>query len=408
MSNRLSVVTGGSGYVGYALLRELDARGENMRILIRKDSNMFDGIKCEKVFGDVTNYDSLVRAFEGAEIVYHVAGVVDITGTKDEMVWNVNYEGTRNVIEACKKCGVKTLIYVSSVDAIPTSEDMEEITEISKFMPGAVEGTYAKTKALSSQYAIDSADENLKICVVHPSCCIGPYDINNNSSVSTMLNLFVNGAFPVTFSFGGYNFVDVRDVAKGMVAAAEKGRNGECYILSGYAHTLKEFIKTLSKVCGEKPPKITLSKEFIIKILPALEKAFEALNVPPMLNEYAVRKLCENCNFSCEKARRELGYEPMTLEQSLTDTVAWMKEVAAEKEAAKEAKKEAEEEHRERFMDRFKDKDDDGEPKEHLWDRFKSKDADESDEPKERLRDRIKDKFRDSDGEEEPKTKNKD
>lgn len=358
MPEKLSVVTGGSGYVGYALLRELNNRNENMRILIRKDSDMFDSINCEKVFGDVTNYESLVRAFDGADTVYHVAGVVDITGTKDELVWNVNYEGTRNVVEACKKCGVKTLIFVSSVDAIHADDDAEVITEVSKFTPGMLEGTYAKTKALASQFVLDSADENLRVCIVHPSCCIGPYDINNNSSVSTMLNLFINGVFPVTFSFGGYNFVDVRDVAKGMVAAAEKGRNGECYILSGYAHTLKEFIKTLAKVCDEKPPKISLSKEFIMKILPALEKAFDALNVPPMLNEYAVRKLCENCNFSCDKARRELGYEPMTLEQSLTDTVAWMKEVAAEKEAEKARQKELEEENKEHFFDRFKSKDD--------------------------------------------------
>ena len=363
MSERLSVVTGGSGYVGFALLKELDARGENMRIIIRKDSPHFSSIKCEKVFGDVCDYDSLLKAFEGADVVYHVAGVVDITGTKDELVWNVNYEGTRNVVEACKECGVKTLIYVSSVDAIPVSDDMEEIVEINRFKPGMLEGTYAKTKALASQYVLDEADENLKICVVHPSCCIGPYDYNGNSSVSTMLDLFLKGLLPVTFSFGAYNFVDVRDVAKGMIAAAEKGRNGECYILSGYAHTLKEFVKTLSKVCGEKPPRVALSKEFIMKILPALEKAFDLLNVPPMLNEYAVRKLCENCNFSCEKARKELGYEPLTLLESLTDTVAWMKAIQAEKEAKEEAEKEAEKAAKESFLDKLRRAEEEAEEK---------------------------------------------
>ena len=122
-------------------------------------------------------------------------------------------------------------------------------------------------------------------------------------------------------------------------------------------------MKTLSKVCGEKPPRVALSKEFIMNILPALEKAFDLLNVPPMLNEYAVRKLCENCNFSCEKARRELGYEPLTLLESLTDTVAWMKAIQAEKEAKEEAEKEAEKASKESFLDKLRRAEEEAEEK---------------------------------------------
>ncbi len=324
MNKKLNVITGGKGYVGFALVKELEARGERMRLLLRTDSPYFDGIECEKFMGDVTSLEQLEEAFQGAEIVYHVAGIVDITGTKDEQVWAVNYEGTKNVVAACKKCGVKTLVYCSSVDAIPASDDVNVIREADSFDPDLLEGAYAKSKAAATQYVLDSADDNLKVCVVHPSCCIGPYDNNNTSSVGTMLNLYLKGLFPVTMDFGGYNFVDVRDVAKGMVAAAEKGGNGECYILSGYAHTLDEFIRTLAYVCDRKPPKIKLKKSMLMKLLPEIEKVFDALKLPPLLNEYSVRKLCENCNFSRFKAKIDLGYEPRTLEKSLRDTVEWM------------------------------------------------------------------------------------
>ncbi|MBR4859616.1 MAG: NAD-dependent epimerase/dehydratase family protein [Clostridia bacterium] len=339
MSGGLNVITGGKGYVGFALVKELEARGEKMRLLLRTDSPYFDGIECEKFMGDVTDTEQLVQAFEGAETVYHIAGIVDISGTKDKQVWNVNFEGTKNVVAACKKCGVKNLIYCSSVDAIPAGQGKDVLTEISKFDPDMLEGAYAKSKACATQYVLDSADESLKVCVVHPSCCLGPYDNNNTSSMGTMIDLYLKGLFPVSMDFGGYNFVDVRDVAKGMIAAADKGRNGECYILSGYAHTVDEFVRTLADICGKKPPEIKLSKTLVKLFLPVIAKAFDMLKLPPILNEYSIRKICENCNFSFDKAKNELGYEPLTLKESLADTVEWMQEREID-EKKREAQKE--------------------------------------------------------------------
>ena len=344
MSGGLNVITGGKGYVGYALVKELEARGEKMRLLLRTDSPYFDEIDCEKFMGDITSPEQLEQAFAGAETVYHIAGIVDISGTMDEKVWKVNFEGTKNVVAACKKCGVKTLVYCSSVDAIPAGKgDDKVLTEISRFDPDLLEGAYAKSKACATQFVLDNAGEDLKVCVVHPSCCLGPYDNNNTSSVGTMISLFLKGLFPVTLDFGAYNFVDVRDVAKGMVAAAEKGRNGECYILSGYVHTLDEFIRTLAYVSDRRSPELKIKKSMIIALLPFIEKAFDVLKMPPVLNEYSIRKLCENCNFSCDKARRELGYEPMTLEESLDGTVKWMYEREID-EKEREAQEEAYEE----------------------------------------------------------------
>ena len=211
MSNEINVITGGKGHVGFALVKELADRGEKIRLLLRSDSPVFDDIECEKIMGDVTDMQSLEKAFEGADTVYHVAGVVDISGTKDKQVWDVNVEGTKKVVAACKKQGVKTLIYVSSIDAIPMGEGNQELTEISHFDPDLLEGTYAKSKAAATQYVLDNADDSLKVCVVHPSTCIGPYDNNGTSSMASVIKLFSKSLFPMSFGFGSCNFIDVRD-----------------------------------------------------------------------------------------------------------------------------------------------------------------------------------------------------
>lgn len=325
MSGGLNVITGGKGHVGFALVKELADRGENIRLLLRSDSKVFDKIKCEKFMGDVCDYESLEKAFEGAETVYHVAGVVDISGEKDKQVWDVNVEGTKKVVAACKKCGVKNLVYVSSIDAVPVGYGNEEIVEISHFDPDLLEGTYAKSKAVATQFVLDSADENLKICAVHPSTCIGPYDNNGTSSMCSVIKLFAKGLFPLTFDFGSCNFVDVRDCAKGMIAAAEKGRNGECYFLCGKVISLDDFIGVLAEACNKKHPKLVIKQKFVNDIIPFCEKVFEIAKLPPMINEYSIRKISENFNFSNAKAAEELGFEPRPLVESLRDTVAWLK-----------------------------------------------------------------------------------
>ena len=324
MGVKINVVTGGKGHVGFALVKELAERGEKIRLLLRSDSPVFDDIECEKVMGDICDPEVLERAFDGAETVYHVAGVVDISGTKDKQVWDVNVGGTKNVVQACKKMGVKTLIYVSSVDAVPMGDGDGELKEISHFDPDLLEGTYAKSKAVATQYCLDNADDNLKICCVHPSTCIGPYDNNGTSSMISVIKLFSKGLFPMTFDFGSCNFIDVRDCAKGMVAAAEKGRNGECYFLCGKVVSLDEVMGILAEACGRKHPKITIKQKFVHDIIPFCEKVFELAKMPPMINEYAIRKISENFNFSNAKAVNELGFEVRPLIDSLRDTVAWL------------------------------------------------------------------------------------
>ncbi|MBQ4244260.1 MAG: NAD-dependent epimerase/dehydratase family protein [Clostridia bacterium] len=350
----VSVVTGARGYVGFALVSELSRRPGTVRALLRRDSKELDEFGVEKVMGDVTDYGSLEKAFDGADTVYHVAGIVDIEGTRDRLVWAVNYEGTKNVVTACKKCGVKNLVFVSSVDCIPPLKGNAPIRELSSYDPSKLSDAYGKSKAAATQYCIEQSDENLKICIVQPSCCIGPDDNNGTNSVCTMIQLYLSGLFPVTLRFGGYNFVDVRDVAKGMIAAAEKGRGGECYFLCGDRLSVDEFIRTLAKIEGNNPPKIALSKSVLLKLCPMIEVLFKAAKLPPVLTPFSINKICENCNFSYEKAAKELGYKPMSAEDSLRDTVKWIKAHPQNSKSIDELAKNIEESMEESFYKELK------------------------------------------------------
>ncbi len=321
---KLSVLTGATGHVGYALLLELIGSGEKPKILIRKDISIFDGLDCEKVYGDVTDLDSLVKAFEGAETVYHLAGMIEIKTGNEDAVYNVNVNGTKNVVEACKKCGVKKLVYMSSVDTYPPLPNHRLMTEINHYDPSILEGAYAKTKAEATQYVLDNnGTDGLETVVVQPSACIGPYDYKV-SSVGEMVRMFLKGMFPVSLAFGGYNFVDVRDVAYGTRMAAQKGKPGECYILCGDAVTVDDFIKALAKARGTKPPKIKLHKGLVDVAAPIMEVYYKATDTTPLFTRYSIRKLVSNCNFSYAKAKRDLDYEPMSVEKSARDMMNWI------------------------------------------------------------------------------------
>ena len=326
MSEKISLVTGATGHIGYALLKELVDSGEKVRILIRKDCKQFDGIDCEKVYGDVTDLDALLKAFEGVDVVYHLAGIIDINADQEDMIWNVNVGGTKNVVKACQEKGVRRLVYASSVDAFKPLPDNQVMREVDSFNPDELDGTYAKTKATATQFVLDEVKAGkIDAVVTHPGACIGPYDFKV-SNVGEMVRMFVNGIFPVTLSFGAYNFVDIRDVAHGMYMAAKQGGKGECYILCGEQISVDGFIKATAKACGKKAPKIPLSYGFAKAVAPAAEVFYKVAKKTPLFTRYSIRKLVSNCNFSIEKARKELDYNPMSVEQSVTDMVKWIRE----------------------------------------------------------------------------------
>lgn len=327
MNEKISLVTGATGHIGFALLKELVGAGETVRILIRKDSRQFDGIECEKVYGDVTDPAALEKAFEGVDVVYHLAGIIDINADQEDKIWNVNVGGTKNVVAACEKCGVRRLVYASSVDAFRPLPDNQLMREVDKFNPDELDGTYAKTKATATQFVLDEVKAGkIDAVITHPGACIGPYDFKV-SNVGEMVRMFMNGSFPVTLNFGAYNFVDIRDVAHGMYMAAQKGGKGECYILCAEEPiSVDGFIKATAAACGKKAPKFPLTYGFAKAVAPLAEVYYKAAKKTPLFTRYSIRKLVSNCNFSIEKAKNELGYSPMSVQQSVNDMVQWIRE----------------------------------------------------------------------------------
>ena len=326
MQSPLYVITGATGHIGYALLKQLAARGCRVRILIRKDTPVFDGIDCEKVYGDVTDPESLLAAFEGADVVFHLAGIIDINVGNEDLIWKVNFEGTKNVVRAVEQCGVRRLVYASSVDVYVPLPDNQVMRETDTFDVDSLDGTYAKTKASATNFVLEHVrKQKLDAVIVFPGACIGPYDFKV-SNVGEMVRMFMHGHFPASIAFGAYNFVDVRDVADGMIAAAEKGRTGEGYILCGEKISTDSFITTVAEVCGKKPPRLHLSEGIVKLAAPIMEVYYKFSHATPLITRYSIRKLTANCNFSIDKAREELGYNPMSVRQSVQDMVDWIKE----------------------------------------------------------------------------------
>ncbi|MCL2107098.1 MAG: NAD-dependent epimerase/dehydratase family protein [Oscillospiraceae bacterium] len=323
--SRLSVITGASGFLGHALLVHLLERGERVRILLRKPLPRFEGMDCETVIGDITQPESLLRAFAGADVVYHLAGVIELGTGRDEQVWAVNFEGTGNVTEACKACGVRHLIYASSVDAMPPAPRGEVMAEPEAFSAGAVNGAYAKSKAAASQLVLDSAGEELRVAVLMPSAVIGPYDYKG-SAVGALAGMFVKRPFPFKITFGGYNFVDVRDVARAMQVCAENGSlpRQSVYLLSGEYLGCPGFLATLAELTGRKPPRVPIPYWLAMAFAPLAELYYKYAKQTPLFSRYSIRKITENGLFSHEKAARDLGYAPRDARESLTDMIEWM------------------------------------------------------------------------------------
>ena len=317
----VSVITGGTGYVGLALVKYLVSQGENIRLFLLEDHPCLEGIECEKFYGNVCNPEDVDKCFEGAETVYHIAGVVDISGKKEKLMWNVNVGGTKNVVESCKRQGVKNLIYVSSIDTYPDKFCEGQISERSEYSEVGLESPYAITKAIATQLVLDAKDD-LKVCCVQPTGVIGPDDYMG-SSVGAMVDLFIKGLFPVSMNFGEYNFVDARDMAGAMRNAVDTGRSGECYILGGHRVTVDELMGYMAKTLGKRKPKLKVSKGLVKPFVPLVSKAMDLAHLPPMLNAFSLSKLEENCNFNNEKAKRELGFSPRPVEDTIRDTVLW-------------------------------------------------------------------------------------
>ena len=279
------------------------------------------------VYGDVCDDGSLEHFFSGADertCVIHCAGIVSVASHLGERIYRVNVGGTNNILRHCEKAGVGKLVYVSSVHAIPEKPKGTEITEDAVFSPDAVQGDYAKSKAIATSLVFEASDRGLNASVVFPSGIIGPGDVGKGS-ITHMLLSFLAGKLPVAVK-GGYDFVDVRDVAAGIVSCAEQGQPGHGYILSGEYATIRDILNAAKETLEIKRTVSFFPIRLAKLIAPLYEKRSLQKKQPLYFTPYSVAVLDSNGRFDRSAAAAALGYAPRSLQSSIRDMVIWLKE----------------------------------------------------------------------------------
>lgn len=322
---KLFIITGANGHLGGTIVRMLNGRPVQVRGLVFGDKKKQDTGSIHYYSGDVSEPETLRPLFEGCEdmetIVIHTAGIIDISNHVSPELYDVNVNGTKNILALCREYLVKRLVYVSSVHAIPEQKRGNVTGEIRDFSPDAVVGGYAKTKAEATREVLRAAQEGLDAVVVHPSGILGPYDRSGNHLVQ-MVAEYLHGTLPACVK-GGYDFVDVRDVAEGCLLAAEKGRKGECYILSDRYCEIREVLEIAGDVSGKK--KLPVLPLWMAKMAaPFIQLHARRKKRRPLYTAYSLHVLGTGERFSHKKATEELGYHPRDLKVTIRDMVAEM------------------------------------------------------------------------------------
>lgn len=322
--DKIYLITGACGHLGNTILRQLSKAGQEARGLILPGQAPRENPRIRYFTGDVREKDSLRPFFSGLEnrdvYVIHTAGIVDISEEVSPLLYEVNVNGTRNIINLCREYGVKRLVYVSSVHAIPEKEEEMTQNEIHAFSPDVVKGGYAKTKAEATQLVLDAAMSGLDAVVVQPSGILGPYDRSGNHLVQLVTD-YLRGRLPACVR-GGYDFVDVRDVADGCLRAALRGKTGECYILSNRRYEIKDVLHMVQKAYGGR--RLPVLPLWMAKAcVPFIRLDAKRKKRRPLFTRYSLYTLSSNSNFSHDKATAELGYRPRDLFTTVRDTVRW-------------------------------------------------------------------------------------
>ncbi len=365
------VVTGAGGHLGSTIMKVLESLQLEAYGLVLYGEKYRDSDTAHYVEGDVRDISSLRALFENTKdrevYVIHTAGIIDISEKGSPAIYDVNVNGTKNMLALAREYGVKRFLYVSSVHAIPEKENYGVIGEVESFSPNEVVGVYAKTKALATQAVLDAGAQGLDVVVVHPSGIVGPDDTSGNHLVQLITD-YLRGALPACVD-GGYDFVDVRDVARGCLQALDKGKSGSCYILSNRHYEICEMlnmarmescydfvdVRDVARGClqaldkGKSGSCYILSnrhyeicemlnmarmescgRKFVVlpiwaaKVFaPAIQWYAKAKKRRPLYTAYSLYTLKSNDRFSHDKATCELGYMPRDLRETIRDTVVW-------------------------------------------------------------------------------------
>ena len=321
------LVTGATGFLGRAVAEELVRRKAQVHALVLHDDPYTDLLPKEvrTVIGDVCDKSSLSDFFADADsrtCVIHCAGIVSVASRPGPRLYQVNVGGTWKVLRQCMEHDVGKMVYVSSVHAIPEKPKGCIISEDCEFSPGLVDGDYAKSKAAATELVFDAAEHGLNASIVFPSGIIGPGDLQGGSFTS-MAKSFLSGKLPFAVR-GGYDFVDVRDVARGILACSESGEPGKGYILSGCYVTIRRMLQLVGNAAKLKYRSICLPLGLARLAAPYYERRSLRERKPLFFTPYSVSVLASNGQFSHAAASERFAYQPRPIEETLGDMTAWL------------------------------------------------------------------------------------
>jgi dihydroflavonol-4-reductase len=320
------VVTGASGHIGNVLVRELLTQGQAVRALVlpNDDRRPLEGLDIELVQGDVTDLSSLKAAFAGAELVFHLAGIVTIMPGMARVLEQVNVGGTRNVAVTCRTTGVRRLIYTSSIHAIAEPAHGTVIDESQPFDPNRVLGDYARSKARATLLLFEEVRKGgLDAVICCPTGVTGPYDYGI-SSIGQLILDFASGHLK-SYVSGAYDFVDVRDVAHGLILAADRGQSGCHYIFSGAQVQVPELMEELARDVGCPAPTYRIPAVIARAAGVLASVYYRLLRRRPVFTAYSIDVLRSNSQVSSTRAREELGFMSRQWQESIRDQVEWFR-----------------------------------------------------------------------------------
>lgn len=322
-----TLVTGATGFVGSHVARQLVTAGHPVRILARKNSNLqpLEGLSVERVEGDLRDAVSLERAMRGVRRVFHVAADYRLSARNPGELYESNVDGTRLLLEAARDAGVERIVYTSTVAtmAVP-AHDGALPNEETRATLGQMIGHYKRSKFLAELEAIKAASAGVPVVIVNPTAPVGPGDWKPTPTGRIIVD-FLNGKMPA-YVDTGLNVVPVEDVAAGHLLAAEKGRIGERYILGARNMTLKQILDALAQITGRPAPRVKMPHAVALAAGYADQWISRLTGREPQIPVEGVKMSRHRMFVESDKAERELGYKPSSVEAALERAARWYEE----------------------------------------------------------------------------------
>jgi len=319
------LVTGPTSFLGYHVTKRLIDRGIHPRVLLAPDAeeSLLQNLEVDVVRGNLDDSASLRAACDGVGTVFHLAFLVGVGGGLEERMEKMNVQGTRHLLDAAAEAGVKCLVITSSALAVGVNRRPEPLDETADWVTHRLKLPYAASRRRAEEDALSRANEKMAVIAVNPSFTMGPDDYVG-APANKLLDAVSAGKLPFSLSVG-FGCLDVRDFAEGMVLAAESGHSGQRYLLSGHDVMADDLLKQIAAIAGVRPPRWRLPTWAAYVLVTVMQAVSVLRGKQPPITRNVLEILGRYAWYDTSRARRELGWEPRPLQQTLEETLNWLR-----------------------------------------------------------------------------------